>query len=247
MHFDIYAQEFDANMLNSPDYKKQLDHQLAEETFDDNGKLTVFALGGFLPDYKTNLQIETFFKTSPQYRPSFLRMGKPMTPTTIVRLENEYRLVLVDKMNKFLDSLNKFYCSVRRASKVSGLNRTTAELLRRRVPEFARIWDEIYLDVTDKIEEAAIGRAVVGVTKDVYYKGLVVGKEKVYSDNLLNTLLQSRRPEVYRPHISQEISGNQKNPIKYEEVNRPRTKAELIAELESRGLPTTIFDDYGQD
>lgn len=42
---------------------------------------------------------------------------------------------------------------------------------------------------------AAIQRAVHGVDKDVYFKGIVVGQQKEYSDGLLNTLLKAKLPE----------------------------------------------------
>lgn len=46
-----------------------------------------------------------------------------------------------------------------------------------------------------KLYSAAVERAVNGVDKAIYYKGEVVGHEKVYSDGLLQSLLKAKLPE----------------------------------------------------
>jgi hypothetical protein len=45
---------------------------------------------------------------------------------------------------------------------------------------------------TQGLVSAAIQRGVIGVTRDIYYKGVVVGHETEYSDSLLNTLLKAK-------------------------------------------------------
>jgi hypothetical protein len=117
---------------------------------------------------------------------------------SVIRQENEYRLGLVVRVNLFLDTLREGRCSVRRACKISGLNRTLSENLRLRVPIFDQIWSEINAEVTDELEQAAFTRAINGVARDVYYQGVVCGQETHFSDSLLSMLLQGRRPEVYK-------------------------------------------------
>lgn len=50
----------------------------------------------------------------------------------------------------------------------------------------------------DRLERAAVARAVNGVKRTVYYQGKAVGEETHYSDTLLMFLLNGRRPEVYK-------------------------------------------------
>ena len=45
---------------------------------------------------------------------------------------------------------------------------------------------------------AAIERGVRGVEEDVYYKGIVVGQKRVYSDGLLTTLLKAKIPDFHK-------------------------------------------------
>lgn len=48
---------------------------------------------------------------------------------------------------------------------------------------------------TQGLVSAAIQRAVHGIEKDVYFKGIVVGQQTEYSDGLLQTLLKAKVPE----------------------------------------------------
>jgi hypothetical protein len=58
-----------------------------------------------------------------------------------------------------------------------------------------------------RIESAAIERAVDGVDKAVYFKGEVVGFEKVYSDGLLGKLLEARVPGFEKGDKGINING----------------------------------------
>lgn len=220
--------------------KKQRDHQYAEMAIDDDNNITIWALGGFVPE---NVKEATeFLKGSPPYKPSFAPFNKPAKTATIIKQENEFRLGLVSRMNEFLRVLRDTRCSVRRAAKVSGLNRMLADAMRHRVPTFNQLWQEIYMDATDELEDAAFARAVDGVTKGVYWRGDLVAEEKTYSDALLSMMLQGRKSEIYKNRTATELSGDPNAPIKYETASREMTKDEIIAELVRRGLPTTVFD-----
>jgi hypothetical protein len=69
--------------------------------------------------------------------------------------------------------------------------------LRREDEEFADEWDAAVEASFDVIESEAKRRAVTGVVKDVYYKGKRVGKERIYSDSLLTTMLKAGDPDKY--------------------------------------------------
>jgi hypothetical protein len=75
------------------------------------------------------------------------------------------------------------------ACKRAGVSRTGAYKARRRDPEFAERWAEIEARVIEKLERAAIERALNG------------------SDRLLEFLLRSWRPSVYRERIGRRDPG----------------------------------------
>jgi hypothetical protein len=75
-------------------------------------------------------------------------------------------------------------------------------------PIFVRTWMKDDKEVAAALTEAervgalalqseAIRRATQGVEKGVYFKGVMVDTETVYSDGLLQTLLKGRLPEVF--------------------------------------------------
>lgn len=221
--------------------KKQLNHCYAQEPIDDDNNITIWALGGFVPENEDEAQ--EFLKECPPYKMTFGPPRVKVRVSSVIRQENEYRMALVQRMNDFLTALREGRCSVRRACKVSGLNRTLAESLRLKVLAFDQLWTEISAEVTDELEEAAFTRAIEGVERAVYYQGIECGREVHYSDSLLSMLLQGRRPEVYKQRTSTEISGDPSKPLKHEITDRTLTKEELIAELQARGLPTTLLKD----
>jgi hypothetical protein len=66
---------------------------------------------------------------------------------------------------------------------------------------FAARFEEAMDEAADMLEAEAVRRAKMGVDEDVYYGGEVVGKRKVFSDNLLMFLLRGFRPEKYRENV----------------------------------------------
>lgn len=68
---------------------------------------------------------------------------------------------------------------------------------KRRDAEFREAWEDAMARAADVFEAEAIRRATDGVTKDVYYKGEVVGHEQVYSDGLMAKILDGSKPEKY--------------------------------------------------
>lgn len=223
---------------------KQWQHCYAEEAISDSGEITIWALGGFVPEDDEEAAAGQLTQEN-RFKPSYAPPGRKVRMASQVKQENEYRLALVVKMNDFIRVLEETGCTVKKASKVSGLNRRQAETLRVRVSAFAARWKDVYDDVTDELEEAGLKRAIHGVEKTIYYQGIGCGKETVYSDSLLSMMLQSRKPDVYknRVGVDQKVSGDPDNPLVHEHSHRNLSREEIIAELEKRGLPTTLYKD----
>jgi hypothetical protein len=186
-------------MAENPTTRKQRDHCFAEEAIDEDDHITMWALGGFVPDDPE--EAAEFFKRSPPFK--HRRPGP----------ENEYRLNLVDKLNKFLDAMEANGCNVRRACKISSANRGLVDDMRQRVPSFAKLWDQVFEGVTDDLESAGIKRAVDGIDEPVYYRGVVVGTKKSYSDSILTMMLAGRRSGVYKTKTATELSGPNGGPL----------------------------------
>jgi len=215
-------------------YEEQMQHMYAEAAVDDNNNLTIYAMGGFMPPTRK----EWDKAGNLLYRRHLSK--KEIEDYDVLRvLEDSYRLSLLIKMNDFLVVLRTTYCNIKKASSMSGLNRSVADDLRVRVPDFDRLWKEAHEDATDDLESAAFTRAVEGVTEDIFWRGEVVGVKTTYSDGLLSMMLQGRRPDKYKQRVSQELSGGD-TPIK---VNSDMSKDSIIAELERRGLPTSIYQN----
>lgn len=182
--------------------RKQKDHCLAEEAVDENDNPTMWAFGGFVPEDAETAEIVEFFRKSPPFRDNIvvknLTEKNPEWVAQAARMENQFRMALLQGAISFLTSLEKTNCSIRRACREAGINRTRVDLLKQRVPQFATRCAVVFEEITDKLEEAAYKRAVKGVAKPVFYKGEVVGHEQQFSDHLLAIMLQGRRPGTYR-------------------------------------------------
>lgn len=89
---------------------------------------------------------------------------------------------------------------VRQSAQLAGFANADALYHRKKHDaSFAKAWEEALDRAGDKFEDEATRRAVEGVDKDVYYKGEVVGQERVYSDGLLGKLLDGSKREKYAP------------------------------------------------
>ncbi|OVE75455.1 hypothetical protein BVX98_07635 [bacterium F11] len=92
-----------------------------------------------------------------------------------------------------------------------GISREVVYLWRREDSDFSMKFDEINSEITERLEASAFQRAVEGVEKDIYYKGIRIGFTRDYSDVLTMFLLKARNPEKYNPtarekEIAQEVS-----------------------------------------
>ena len=79
----------------------------------------------------------------------------------------------------------------------AGLTNGQVEYRRVHNSEFRALEERALEEGVECIEQEAIRRGRDGVTKDVYYKGCIVGSERVFSDSLLLALLKAKDP-AYR-------------------------------------------------
>jgi hypothetical protein len=105
--------------------------------------------------------------------------------------------------------------NITRASEVIGVTRQAAFYHRQHYPDFAAAWDAAAATFDDMLESEAAKRAAVGVEKPIYFKGVVVGHVREFSDRLLEFLLDRRRYPAKSKH---ELSGPDGAPIEVREV-----------------------------
>lgn len=86
---------------------------------------------------------------------------------------------------------------VHTAATVAGISMYELQQQRILDPALEAAMDEAMQRFNDTLEAEAIRRARDGVERDVWYKGSVVGTERVYSDALMAKLLEGRRASVY--------------------------------------------------
>jgi hypothetical protein len=89
----------------------------------------------------------------------------------------------------------------------AGWSLDTARSARSNDPEFKARWDDALEFAADVAEGEARRRGILGTTKDVYFKGEVVGKEVLYSDRLLELTLKATRPDKFRDNHRVEVEG----------------------------------------
>lgn len=90
--------------------------------------------------------------------------------------------------------------SVTRSCQRHGMSPNTYLRARHAVPGLAKLHDMALEAYTDRLHLTIHQRAVEGMVKDVYYKGQVVGKERIYSDRLLELQLKRHDP-AYRDKV----------------------------------------------
>jgi hypothetical protein len=105
------------------------------------------------------------------------------------------------KQQLFLEAMAKG-STVSAACKASGIERTSAYKLRDTHPDFAAAWDDARIQGIDRMEDAALSRAVDGWDEPLVSAGKLLGSTHKYSDNLLTTLLKANRPEKYGDKVN---------------------------------------------
>lgn len=111
--------------------------------------------------------------------------------------------------------------------------------------EFETAVEDALETATDRLEEAARGRAIDGVTKTIYYKGDEVGTEQVYSDSLMALFLKAKRKSQFGDKT--EISGANGQPltVNIRTFGTPEQAAvETLHALIVPTLPTPQAEDF---
>jgi hypothetical protein len=98
----------------------------------------------------------------------------------------------------FLEALAAGH-KVTAAARHVGMTPQGARKLRRRAPEFARVWDETFAFLAAELEESALHRAIHGSERPMMSRGRQVGTRIHYHDRLALQLLAVRDPMTYAP------------------------------------------------
>lgn len=98
---------------------------------------------------------------------------------------------------------------VTRTAETVGINPCTHYEWLKTVPEYKAAWEEAEIIATGLLEDEAYRRAVLGVSKPVYYQGVECGQVQEYSDALMALKLRGHLPKKYRENIHQEISADE--------------------------------------
>lgn len=106
----------------------------------------------------------------------------------------------------FLTKLRKSP-NVSAAARAAGYSRQWAYQMRENDSDFAAEWDDAIAESMDTAEGEIYRRAVRGVVKRVFYKGMEIDRVREYSDTLLIFMAKAHRPEKYRDVLHAEHSG----------------------------------------
>lgn len=109
----------------------------------------------------------------------------------------------------------------------AGIPRQLAMYWRKKDEEFSQAWDDAYYDAIDTLEQEAVRRGRDGTEKRIWYKGLAVGSEKEYSDQLLRQVLSAHN-DRYRDKVEHSTPKGQ--PM---EINdgRAESRDEVMAKI----------------
>jgi hypothetical protein len=88
--------------------------------------------------------------------------------------------------------------SISKAAEAAGLAIRSIRRWKSQNAAFAERFNEALETGCDRLEDEAVKRAISGVERPVYQGGKLVGTELIYSDRLLELLLKSRRPHIFR-------------------------------------------------
>ncbi len=98
----------------------------------------------------------------------------------------------------FIEALADTAC-VLEACRIAGMSTVSAYALRRHADaeDFRAAWDAALDMGVHRLEQAALGRALNGVPRPVFYKGEQVGEWREYDERLTMFLLRYRRPHRF--------------------------------------------------
>lgn len=126
--------------------------------------------------------------------------------------------------------------SVSLAAKAVNMSAEGAYYLRRQkgAEEFARAW-ALALDYGgDRIEDAALDRAIHGVAVPLYHKGEQVGERRVHNERLTMWMLQHRKPGKYGHARSSQIEADdleKADSIRERDMNACAAQLEKLSQI----------------
>jgi hypothetical protein len=124
---------------------------------------------------------------------------KPLIPFTPVALRARHDGWTAEKQIAFIEALAETAC-VEEACRRVGMSDSSAYQLRRRPRGFAfrQAWDAALDYALNRLEQAALSRALNGVPRPVFYKGEQVGEWREYDERLTIFLLRNRSGSTAR-------------------------------------------------
>lgn len=111
------------------------------------------------------------------------------------------------KRERFIERLAETG-SPRRAAEFACITPQWAYQVRKVDPEFAEAWADAERLFVDRLECEADRRAMEGVPRVKYFRGIPVGEEREYSDSLLMFRLKGLARERYRESQSVRHEGS---------------------------------------
>lgn len=140
--------------------------------------------------------------------------------------------------------------SVTSAAEAAGVDRSYAYDRRKVDKKFRAAWDNAYEKGTDKLEQEAARRAMIGHERPLYMRVGVytngkktgerieqVGTERIFSDRLMEIMLRGRRPRTYRERYDLTHAGKKGGPpIAFRDVDMKGLTNEQLNALRARLL-----------
>jgi len=124
---------------------------------------------------------------------------------------------------QFLASLEEV-ANVKYACALVGVSTSKAYAFKREDPEFSEAWEAAIAKSIGVLEIEARRRAQIGVRRQVYQQGQLVGYTQEYSDFLMGRMLEAHHPAYRSKH---EISGPGGGPMLFEVDYRGKLEAKL--------------------
>lgn len=144
-----------------------------------------------------------------------------------------------EKREEFMAELTQ-HGNVTRAARAVGITRVYAYQVKAEDAVFAEAWDNAIQEWADMLEGEADRRAFEGATKGIWYKGELVGEERLYSDTLLMFRLKALRPDLYKDRQATELTGKDGGPMEMKGGQLDdQQRAALIAEILERAGEST--------
>ena len=148
-----------------------------------------------------------------------------------------------DRQVAFVKALAESAC-VEEACAVVGMDKTSAYRLRRRPSAYAfrDAWDAALDYALNRLEQTAVGRAIHGTARPLFYKGEQVGEWRHHDERLTMFLLRYRRAARFGPSLD-------RAPAPRFELNRHEPTDEAAVELADRVamLVDMAGNDDGED